>query len=228
MVETTVAHLMQNEAIWRSNPAVAKAVAELKRKLAAVAATTSKYPAAIHSAPERAHTRDLLEDLASEIADQLYALSQETNDVALAAATDFSRASLDRMTDQQLEHIAKRICELATAHRAALAGYLVVAADVAELATLTRNFSTWPATGRPGASACAAASGTLEENVRTACRILRGRLDKLVPRYWRTAPDFVRGYHAARVVMDRHGESDFGAPIPPGDIVTARPELAYT
>jgi hypothetical protein len=223
MVDSTVAYLVQNEPIWNSNPAFVKAVVDLKKKLAAIAATSSKYPAAISSAAERAHGRELLEDLTAEIADQLFALATETSDLQLAAAADVSRASLDALTDQQLEHVAKRICELATAHRSALTRYLVVAADVAELATLTRNFSTWPAT----ANECAAASLTLEELVRGACQILRGRIDKLVTRYARTAPQFVRGYHGARVVLSGAPTLDPSTPIAANDIVTARPEFAY-
>lgn len=227
MVDSTVAYLVQNEAIWNSNPAFVKAVVDLKKKLAAIAATSSKYPAALSSAAERAHDRELLEDLTAEIADQLFALAQETSDVPLAAAADVSRASLDALTDEQLEHVAKRISELATAHRDALTRYLVVAADVAELITLTRNFSTWPASDRPASSQCAAASVTLEELVRSACQILRGRIDKLVTRYVRTAPQFVRGYHGARVVLHCPPSQNPSGPIAPGDIVTARPEYAY-
>lgn len=227
MVESTVAYLAENQSFWQSNPAFVRAVADLKKKLAAVAATTSKYPAALSSAAERARDRELLEDLTSEIADQLFALSQETNDVSLAAATDFSRASLDLLTDQQLEHIAKHICELATSHRDALTRYLVVAADVAELATLTRNFSTWPSMNESATTQCAAASDTLEEVVRAACRILRGRIDKLVTRYVEAAPQFVRGYHGARMVLNHHGATASGTALAAADVVSARPEFAY-
>jgi histidine ammonia-lyase len=226
MVETTIAYLNQNEAVWNSNPAFVKAVADLKKKLTAVGTTASKYPAAINSAAERAHTRDVLEDLVSEIADQLFALATETSDLPLAAAADFSRASLDRLTDQQLEHIAKHVCELATAHRDALARYLVVSADVAQLATLTRNFTTWPPTAKSTSADCATASDTLEEMVRAAGRILRGRIDKLVNRYRTTAPEFVRGYCGVRVTVALHGFGEVATPIPPSQIVSARPELA--
>jgi hypothetical protein len=227
MVDSTVAYLVQNEAVWNSNPAFVKAVVDLKKKLAAIAATSSKYPAALSSAAERVHGRELLEDLTAEIADQLFALATETSDLQLAAAADVSRASLDALTDQQLEHVAKRICELATAHRDALARYLVVAADVAELATLTRNFSTWPASVRSAGSQCAAASMTMEELVRAACQILRGRIDKLVTRYARSAPQFVRGYYGARVVLSGAPALDPSTPIAASDMVTARPEFAY-
>ena len=195
MVQTTVAYLAKNEFVWKAHPAFVKAVEDLKK---ALAATMVDYQPPTASADEaltsKAHTRELLEDLTSEIADQLFALSQETGEMTLAAATDFTRASLDRMSDEELEHTAIEISELASKHIHALAGYLVVAADIADLVTLTHHHVTGDVDRLWDSHA--------QESLRTACQILRGRLDKLVARHRLSAPDFVAGYHHARLLVD--------------------------
>lgn len=201
MVETTVAYLVRNEMVWKANPAFAKAVADLTKALAAIKAAIGNQSETTPGDPgSKLHTRELLEDLTSEIADQLFALSEETGDLGLAAATDFSRASLDRLSDDELEHTAKHVCELAGMHLGMLSNYLVVAADVAELATLTSDFTlARPESQLPNFRHTMTAS-TLEERLRSAARILRGRIDKLVSRYRTIAPEFVSGYHHVRVV----------------------------
>jgi hypothetical protein len=201
MVETTVAYLVKNETVWKANPAFAKAVADLTKALAAIKAAIGNQSETTSGEPgSKLHTRELLEDLTSEIADQLFALSEETGDLGLAAATDFSRASLDRLSDDELEHTAKHVCELAGMHLGTLANYLVVAADIAELATLTNDLTlARPESQLPVFRQTLTAS-TLEERLRSASRILRGRVDKLVTRYRTVAPEFVSGYHHVRVV----------------------------
>lgn len=199
MVESTVAYLAQNEAIWKSNPAFVKAVSDLMKATAAITAAAGYSPNPTGQT-SKLHTREMLEDLTSAIADQLFALSEETGDLGLAAASDFSRASLYRLTDEELEHTAKHVCELASAHLDALANYLVVATDIAELATLTSNFSMCkPHTAMPAFRRALTAT-TQEERLRAANRILRARIDKLVSRYKPSAPEFVSGYIHARVV----------------------------
>ncbi|ACB76761.1 hypothetical protein Oter_3484 [Opitutus terrae PB90-1] len=200
MVHATLAYLAEHEAIWESNPAFVKAVSDLKKAVAAIDAANDNSSRSGSSRPSRVHTREMLEDLTSAIADQLFALSEETGDLGLAAASDFSRASLYRLTDEELEHTAKHVCELASAHLDALANYLVVAADVAQLATLTSNFSmTKVRTPLPAFRRTLTAS-TAEERLRAANRILRARLDKLVSRYKPQHPDFVSNYIHARIV----------------------------
>lgn len=200
MVQSTVAYLAQNEEVWKSNPAFVKALTDLRKAIAAVNAAIGNPHVSGSNHPSKLHTRELLEDLTSEIADQLFALAEETGDLGLAAASDFSRASLDRLTDEELEHTAKHVCEQAGAHLDALANYLVVAADVAELATLTSNFSMAKPRTRIPVFRRSLMATTLEERLRTANRILRGRLDKLVNRYRLIAPEFVSGYLHARVL----------------------------
>lgn len=201
MVEATVAYLVQNETVWKTNPAFSKAVADLTKALAAIKAAIGNQNENTPGAPgSRLHTRELLEDLTSEIADQLFALSEETGDLGLAAATDFSRASLDRLSDDELEHTAKHVCELAGMHLGMLSNYLVVAADVAELATLTSEFALARPESQLPAFRQTLTASTLEERLRSAGRILRGRIDKLVTRYRTSAPEFVSGYHHVRVV----------------------------
>lgn len=213
MVESTVAYLVQNETVWKTNPAFVKAVTELKKALTAIHAAIGNQPPATHGdSGGRLHARELLEDLTSEIADQLFALSEETGDMGLAAATDFSRASLDRLSDDELEHTAKHVCELAGMHLGALANYLVVAADVAELATLTNDFTmARPESHLPPFRHTLTAS-TMEERLRVAGRILRGRVDKLVTRYRLAAAEFVSGYHRVRLVSGSPGRT--GKPMP--------------
>lgn len=207
MVQSTVAYLAHSESVWKSNPAFVRAVADLGKALAAITADDHPPPVPDDEEPVgKAHTRELLEELTSEIADELFALSQETGEVTLAAATDFTRASLDRLSDGQLEHTALNICELAMKHVDALADYLVVAADIAELETLTHRHRS----GAPDLLWVDIGSARVQANLRSACKILRGRIDKLIARYRTTAPEFVSGYHRARLLLDPEGRLDLG------------------
>ena len=61
-----------------------------------------------------------------------------------------------------------------------------------------------------------AATQALEILFRDAGKVLRKRIDKLVPQFAATAPEFVKEYEAARVVVDLHGpgQPDEPAPVP--------------
>ena len=50
-----------------------------------------------------------------------------------------------------------------------------------------------------------AATQALEMLFRDASKVLRKRLDKLVPQFASAAPGYVNEYEAARVVVDAHG-----------------------
>jgi len=208
MVETTIAFLDKYNGVWSNVPAFVTAVADLKTAVADIGTETGKQqnPTAGATAG-KAQTRDALEDKILELADQLSALAETNGDVELAARVELTRSALDKFSDDELGATATLVGGLTTANLPALADYLVTAADVTQLTTLTGAFSAIKTAPRTAVVERAAATSALPDRVAKASRILRGRIDKLVTKFRQTNPDFVAGYRVARVIVDRGGRA---------------------
>src|ERR1041384_4149441 len=75
-----------------------------------------------------------------EIASQLSALAEVRKDANLAAQTECTLSSLDKLSDDELEEVGITVAAFATTNLAALADYGVVLADVTALSALKTSF----------------------------------------------------------------------------------------
>jgi hypothetical protein len=208
MVESTVAVLNENKNVWEKTPAFVKAVADLAGVVQAIQIESGKQQAPTKGATaSKAQARDALEDTILEMADQLSALAEERRDVTLAAQVEITRSALDKLSDEELEAIAKRVAALATEFIAPLADYLVTQENIEELKQLLGEFSSVKTAPRVAVVGRSSSTASLPDRLADASRLLRGRLDKLVSKYRNTDPEFVARYHSARVIVDRGGSS---------------------
>jgi len=215
MVESTVAVLNENKGVWEKTPAFVKAVADLTAAMQSIKTESGKQQTPTKGATaSKAQARDAVEDVLLEIADQLSAFAEERRNVDLAAQVEITRSALDKVTDEELEAIAKRVAWLATENIRPLADYLVSQEDIAELTQLQVEFSALKTAPRIAVVERSSSTASLPEKLSTASRILRCRIDKLVSKYRTTEPEFVAKYRSARVIVDRGGSAKLKEPKP--------------
>lgn len=208
MVETTVAFLNKNSSVWQYTPAFVRAVADLRKTMEAIRSEFIKQQtSSICTAAAKVQSRDVLEDSVLEIADQLSALAAEQRDMQLATEVEMTRSALDKLTDDELEAVAKRVATLGGENLPTLADYLVTLGDITELFKLTDDFTQLKAAPRSAIVAHSTSSASLPELLVIASRILRERIDKLTTKLRNTHPEFVAGYRAARMIVDRRGRT---------------------
>ena len=205
-----------NKAIWTPMKAAVETVAEFDAGIEAIAEKTGKQKAPTTGAADaKGNVRHDYEAKILEIGDQLASVAAATNDPALAAQVQFSKAGLGRLSDDDLETAGKRVTALAKANMAALADHLVTAADVAELEQLTADFDAIKNQPRTAIAGRAGETATLPDQIAAATNLLRDRLDKQMTKFRQTNPEFYAGYQSVRVVVDRGGSAPAKPPVPP-------------
>lgn len=208
MVETVAAYLNDNKAVWSGTKAFAAAVADLKAAIEAIGDQADRQQTPTKgTTDDKAKARDTLEEVMLEIADQLSALAEATGDLKLAGQVEFTRSALDKLTAKELETTAKRVAKLATANLKALADYNLDQDDLDGLDELTESFGGAKTAPRQAIAGRSAATSSLSQGIAKTRRILRSRIDKLVTPFRKTNPNFVAGYLAARVIVDRGGRN---------------------
>jgi hypothetical protein len=135
--------------------------------------------------------------------------------VEVGAAVEMTRSSLDILSADDLETVARRVAAVAQANLAALADYEVKAADITELTAKTAAFGGVKTAPRLAISGRSAETTTLPEAIQSVRLLLRNRMDKLMTKFRRTNPEFVAGYRSARVIVDRGGGGGANGTPPP-------------
>jgi len=214
MFETTIAFLDTNNPVWIGVTAFADAVDRARTGIEAIdtSSDTQQKPTAGLTV-DKAQLRSDLEDKTLPIADQLAALAAKNHDGDLAEQVRMTKSSLDQLGDNDLEQAAERIVLLANNNIAALAGYLIDNAVVAELETARTEFVGMKTAPREAAAQRKAQSQSLPQLIANVRSIFRNEIDKMMTPFKKSNPDFYRGYFAARVVIDRTGTH--APPTPP-------------
>jgi hypothetical protein len=214
MFETTIKFLDDNNAVWSGMVAFADAVTRAKTGIKAIdrSADMQQKPATGLTV-DKAQLRDDLEDKILEIADQLAALAGKNQDGDLAAKVRVTRPSLDHMSDLYLKQTAERIGLLANLNFGALVDYGVLPADVTALDTARAALAEMKVVPREAAAQRGAQSESLSQLIANVRSIFRNEIDKRMPPFKKSNPDFYRGYFAAREIIDR--AATHAAPTPP-------------
>jgi hypothetical protein len=92
--------------------------------------------------------------------------------------------------------------------------------NLTELGLAFQQFSDLKTDPRTAAAERSAQTQSLENIIREANTILRDQIDRMVSLFSRTDPNFVSGYEAARVVVDRvatHKTRTAGTTPPPAN-----------
>ena len=221
MLSTVSAYMGTNKALWNGVKAIGDTVKDLDDGIADISSSAGKQQTPVSGAADaKAQVRHDYEEQILVIANQLSALAEVKGDANLAAQTELTLSSLDKLADDDLEETGIRIAALATTNIAALADYGITQADVTALTALTTQFHSIKTAPRTAVVDRSSQTTTLPDKIASVTSILRNRLDKLLTRFKKSNPEFYAGYLAARVIVDRGGAPAAAKPAPTPKPVT--------
>jgi hypothetical protein len=218
MIKTVSAYLADHNAVWGSMAPFAAAVRTLNDGIAAIDATAQNQETPTGATQDKAVARDALEDVLFLMCEALGVLAHNASDNDLFALADITPTTLDRMDGEELSNRAARILAAANEKKTELETLQVTQANIDELNAALVTFNAVKSSPRTRTAERKAQTESLGRQVRDLKKHLRHAIDPMVNLLRRMHPDFVAGYRAARVVIDRAATRTAGkssTPTPP-------------
>lgn len=203
MYKTVSAYLAEKNSVWGSMTPLATAVGTLNDGIAALDATAQNQETPSGATVDKAGARDALEDVLFLMCEALGVLAHTSSDNDLFALTDVTPTTLDRMDGEELSNRAARVLAAANDKKTDLARFQVTQANIDELDTALQTFNSVKTSPRARTAERKAQTQSLARQNRDLKKHLRNQIDPMVNLFRRTNPDFVAGYRAARVIIDR-------------------------
>lgn len=215
MFETTNGTLNTFSPLWAQIPAFADAVNRVVSGTTAIREKSGEQVPTGDAAAKAIAKLDL-EETVLHIGDQLSAFAAKTEDAMLGASVDFSKSTLDRLSDSDLVLAARAVEKAAADHSAILASdYLITADDLTKLTTHRERFDGLKTAPRDAIVNRRVATLSLPEALTFVRSIYRNELDRMMTRFKTSSPDFYAAYFGARVIVDRAATH---APTPPNPV----------
>jgi hypothetical protein len=214
MFKTVASFLENNSTIWNTMAPLQTAVTQFKAKIAAIDTTAQKQEAPNGATDDKTEARHALEDVLFLACEALGVLAHTSNDNDLAALTDVTRTSLDRMNAEELSNRAVSVLAAATTRKTELATLQVTQANLDELDQALQDFNAAKTGPRTATAARVVQTDSLPRLIREASGILRNQIDRMVSLFKRSNPDFASGYQSARVIVDRAATHAAGKSTP--------------
>ncbi len=203
MFKALASYMDDNASVWNAMAPLQTAVTQFKTKIADIDATAQKQETPTGATQDKASARNTLEDVLFLTCEALGVLAHTQSDHDLAALTDVTRTSLDRMGEEELSNRAAGVVTAANSRKTELATLQVTQANLDELSQALENFNAAKSGPRNATAARVAQTESLPNLIREASTTLQNQIDRLVNLFSRTNADFVSGYRAARVIVDR-------------------------
>jgi hypothetical protein len=215
MFKTVSAYLSEEIAVWDVMAPMKTAVTLFKGQIAAIDDAAQKQEAPTGATDNKAAARDALEDVLFLASEALGVVAHSSDDHDLAALTAVTPTSLRRMGAEELSNRAAAVVREAEARKLELAHLLVTQTNLDELNQALADFNAAKTAPRMATAARAVHTESLEDLIRAANGTLRQQIDRMVSLFARTDPEFVAGYHNARVIVDRAASHSTTKPTAP-------------
>jgi hypothetical protein len=203
MGRTVSAYMAEHNAVWNTMTPLQAAMTEVDGKLEEITIAAGQHETPQGATADKAEARDALEEVLFLMCEALGVLAHNSGDNDLAALTDVTATSLDRMRGEELSHRGAAVLAQANAHKTELQPLQVTQANIDELTAALAAFNAAKTGPRTATAERTALTKSLPKLVRELLDILRKKVDRMVSLFRRTDPDFVAGYEAARVIIDR-------------------------
>jgi hypothetical protein len=203
MFSTVADHLESHRPVWNGMAPFATAVQTFTNRLTAIDAAAQQQEAPSAAADAKDAARDDLEEVLFLSCEALGVLAHTSNDHELAALTEVSSTTLEKLPGDELINRARLVLERANARKTELATLMVTQANLDELTAALEKFSALRNQPRTAVVERTTHTQTLESLIREANEMLTNQLDRMVSLFSRTNPEFVAGYEAARRIVDR-------------------------
>lgn len=200
--KAVAAVLEEYEATWSTHVGFAKAVTAFNGVVTEITEQAQIQLECERASEEKLSVLKALGIAAYEVSAAIHAYAVEVADLALEARVDFSRTAIVFGKEDEVISRCWAIHALATQQLANLAENGITATKLNAFKKKIEAFETVQPKPRNRVNKGSAATRALESLFREASTVLRKRLDKLVTQFTDVAPEFVKEYEAARVVVD--------------------------
>lgn len=139
---------------------------------------------------------------AFEIAGAVYAYATEINNLTLQQSVKFTITDLEKTKDNLLVPTCNNIKKAANDNLAALAPYGIVAATLTAFQANMDDYTGAVPKPRLATTAKSTSSKNVKATFKEIDELLKTRMDKLVPSFRTTAPNFLIEYKEARKIID--------------------------
>ena len=199
--------LTKHAAVWTGLIPFKAANDELEANQASLENATQTQESSLKGvALDKRFKKEAMVKKSLEIAQGVFAYAEDMGDVVLRAKVDYSRSDLMHTRDAIIAQTCQNIHDLANGVIASLGAYGLVAAD---LTTQQGKIDAYTATvGSPRAALTVRKGATAEIDalVKDSMKILNNRMDKLMPEFEVSNPDFFQEYFDARMIVDSGSE----------------------
>jgi hypothetical protein len=130
----------------------------------------------------------------------VYASEQENED--LATKVKATKHEIQRMKDEYIGSFIKLLTDTATENLTMVANYGINQANITELNTTMDQYSALIGKPRSVNNAKYVAIEAIEDLIDEGNRLLREKMDKIMPMFQENYPEFYNGYKRARVIVD--------------------------
>jgi len=193
------------EPIWMTFPAFRKAVTEFNGIVEEITRQAQIQLESDQASEEKLFILQALGAATYEVSAAIHAYAVGVGDLALEARVDFSRSAITFGKEDQFISRCWAIHALATKELPKLGDNGITTAKLNALKKKIEAFETVQPKPRNRVNKGTAARLALELLFPRASKVLRTQLDKLMPQFAESNPEFVREYEAARSVVDVRG-----------------------
>lgn len=203
MFRATQKHCNDNPTIVSTIPAFQTAAGTLNTTIASIIATAQQEDLITKGISiDKAEAKKTLCRLAADIAAPIVAYAAATKNNKLLKEVNFTHSDLIRTKDDELAPRCQNIYDAAKANESALRDYGITSTTADTLLTTINNYQAKVPDPRNAAAQKATIRANLKNLIKEADQILKLQMDKTVPAFKATNPDFVSTYKANRIIID--------------------------
>ena len=159
------------------------------------------------NAGEKAEAKELLADIAAEVAGDLYSYGTKIKSRTLQAEADYAASDLLDLRGTRLVDVTEHLLDVATTRADEMKKLAISEERRAELRTAIDAFDGKKNLGRQAVTAGASARVTTGGHFAAIAELLKDRLQRTLRKYKRLSPDFYTRVTSAREVLDLPGSN---------------------
>ena len=209
---TVEAACQRHQAVWDTDfPAFAQAFAKFQEHVAEIGRLAADQRSAIRGATrQKIRTRRAMEDSARQLGGALAAWAEVNGQQPLAERVYLSRNAWHKLRDTVCLTRASLILKEGRARLADVADYGVTESLLDELAERSDAYRAELAGPRAAINTRKAATAGLTTHIAAASKVLRTRMDRLMPLLAAAHPAFGTDYQNSRILVDSGGRKRSG------------------
>lgn len=209
MILTVVQVCAKHVATWTGLVPYKAAHDELVENVAAIQDATQKQEQVLVGvAKDKRYKKDGMVKGTLDIAQGVYAYAEDQGDLILQEKVNYSRTDLYKERDTVIGQVCQNIHDIANGLVASLGAYGIVAADLTALQTSIDAYVAVVASPRTALTVRKGATAEIDVLVRNSMKILNNRMDKLMPEFEASAPEFFQEYFDGRNIIDLGGTQE--------------------